>query len=93
MNLDKQPPRITISRSEKINTGNYTSQDIFVSMSIDLDDDLLSAIAGMNKLAPVLVNALCAEVARQKASILTGGNEPPPTERFETKATKKWGSK
>jgi len=96
MDLQKTPPRVTISRSEKVNTGNYTSQDIFVSMSIDLDDDLLAAINGLNKMAPALVSSLLAEVARQKATIIStiAATAAQPTARFETgtKPTKKWGS-
>jgi len=31
-------PRVSISRNRKINLGNYESEDIFVSLAVDIED-------------------------------------------------------
>ncbi len=64
-----QSPRFTFSRSEKINMGNYASVDVFVSVSMDADGDIVDVVSKLNKQAPILVNALEAEISRQKLAI------------------------
>jgi len=87
---NKQPPRVTFSRSEKINLGNFESKDIFVSISIDLDDDMVKAVTDLNKAAPTLVAGLLDLVAQQKAEIkLAQGKPTAIEEKKDTSSVKK----
>jgi cephalosporin hydroxylase len=93
---NKQLPRVTFSRGEKINLKRldpkreYESIDVFVSVSIDLDDDMVKAVADMNKAAPTLVAGLLALVDQQKAEIqLSVGKPTAIEEKKDTSSVKK----
>lgn len=86
----KQTPRITISFDEKINKGNYESEGVFVSMSLDLDnaDDFK---AEAKKLAAEVL-AIKNELA---AGIKKGGSTPitPPAEQMKKGFTPRFNKK